>query len=209
MSTDGETWAVIVIPLENLRSDAIQRPDLPWPERREHLRLELSSVTANSVFEPLMDWLDGLSDADRAELLASEGLLTQAYQLMTPIQPGSTYDANAWFAFLAEHGPQWDGTEESWDGFREWFGFYAAEAGFREPCDLLMDYLASKAAAERIALFAEYGVTIQTPATGTLDPRAQRVMAALLARKPEYVDIPEARRIELVTAYLEREDNGQ
>jgi hypothetical protein len=168
----------------------------------------------DSAFAPLMNWLDGLSDTDRAQLLASDGLLTQAYEVMTPAEadePADTYDANAWFAFLAEHGTRWDGTEESWDAFREWFAFYAAEAGFREPCDLLMDYLASKSAAERIALFAEYGVAIQAPASavGTLDPRAQGVMDNLLARKPQYADIPEARRIELVTAYLEREDSGQ
>jgi hypothetical protein len=60
-------------------------------------------------------------------------------------------------------------------------------------------------------MFAEYGVTIQAPesAIGTLDPRARQVMDRLLAAKPHYADIPEARRIEMVNEFLAREETGQ
>jgi hypothetical protein len=37
-------------------------------------------------------------------------------------------DHEAWNSFLAQHGPRWDGTEESWQPFRDWFLYYADQS---------------------------------------------------------------------------------
>jgi hypothetical protein len=50
-------------------------------------------------------------------------------------------------------------------------------------------------------LFSEYGVTIAVPehlTAAALDPASQRLMANLLAENPEFAEIPEARRVELL-----------
>jgi len=211
MPAADDVWALVAVPLDNLRADAAERPDVPWPERREGLRQELSAIAAGPVVADLLGWLDELSDADRTNLLAGDDFSAYAYQVVThsageaPTDEG--YDENAWFAFLTENGGRWDGTAESWDAFREWFVYHATEAGFSAPATSLLDYLRPLAPADRIGMFAQYGVAIQPAATaGTLDPVAQQVMDRLLAAKPQYAEIPEARRVELVTAYLrERE----
>lgn len=228
MLAADEAWALVSGPLENLRADALERPDLPWPERRENLRTELSTATADPMVDHLVTWLDELPDSDRASLLAGDDLPTQAYQVLTDAaaqetaqeageQPAAAYDENAWFAYLAEHGARWDGTEESWQAFRDWFLYYAAEAGFGSPATLLLDYLQPMAAADRVTLLGQYGVAIEPPqpamttaaAEVAADPRVRAVMAELLAEQPQYADIPEARRLELVAELLKREESKQ
>jgi hypothetical protein len=73
---------------------------------------------------------------------------------------GAGYDEQAWQAYLAQNGPQWDGTEESWEQFRQWFAYYASEQGLGTPATAFLDYLTPQPAAERITTFAQYGVTI-------------------------------------------------
>ena len=218
MPAADEVWVLVAGPLESLRSEAVEHPGLPWPDRRENLHRELSSVVAGPVVNQLMYWLDELPEGDRADLLVGDDLASHAYQVVCEAVPDGPaevadagYDEQAWFAYLAENGPRWDGTDESWPGFREWFVHYAAEAGLHVPATLFLDHLEPMAAADRVTMFAEYGVTIQVPepAVAALDPLAQKVMDELLARKPQYADIPEARRVELVTALLAREESAQ
>lgn len=225
-----ETWALLAEPLENLRVDAVERPALSWAERRETLLRELSEVHAGPVAEQLVGWLDELPDADRTTLLSSDDLLPYAYQVVSgalaepsaaeqqdeqyveqPVeQQDEHYDEQAWFGYLAENGGRWDGTDESWAGFRDWFQYYATEAGVGTPATLLLDHLGRMPPAERVAAFAEYGVTIEPPEpVAAPDPRVQLVMDRLLARNPEYAEIPEAHRIEMVTAILERQESNQ
>jgi hypothetical protein len=218
MPAADEVWVLVAGPLESLRTEAIEHPDLPWPDRRENLYRELFSVVAEPMVNQLMYWLDELPEADRADLLVSDDLASHAYQVVceaVPDEPAEVgdagYDEQAWFAYLAENGPRWDGTDESWPGFREWFVHYATEAGLHTPAILFLDHLEPLAAADRVTMFAEYGVTIQAPepAVAALDPLSQKVMDELLARKPHYADIPEAHRVELVTALLAREESAQ
>jgi hypothetical protein len=72
----------------------------------------------------------------------------------------SRYDEQAWQVFLSENGTQWDGTEEGWDSFRQWFAYYAGEQGLSVPASALLDYLSAQPDAERIDTLGQYGVTI-------------------------------------------------
>lgn len=209
MNPGDEVWTQVVTPLENLRADAEQNPGTPWQTRRDTLYPELTSVVDGAVADRLVSWLDGLPEDERTALLVSDDLRTQAHQVVSSVLPAQTadtgaaveYDNDAWFAFLAENGVRWDGTEESWSGFRDWFLYYATEGGFAIPAGLLFDYLEPRSAAERVTLFSEYGVTIAVPehlTAAALDPASQRLMANLLAENPEFAEIPEARRVELL-----------
>jgi hypothetical protein len=219
MPTVDEAWALVASPLENLRVDAINQPDLPWTERRDRFHSELTALTTGPFVDQLVNWLNDMSETDRQALLPTEQLPTEAYQLLTRIvvdtgaaasDTATAYDETAWFAYLAENGARWDGTAESWDKFRDWFVYDATNAGFQAPATLLFDYLGKLATADRITMFAQYGVTIRPPAPAvSIDPRVKQIMDDLLTRKPAYADIPEARRIELVTAMIEREEAGQ
>lgn len=219
MPTVDEAWALVAGPLENLRSDAIDRPDLPWPERRESFHKELAALTTDPFMDELVDWLDDMSDSDRQALLIGDQLPIQVYQLLPTIvvdtgaaatNTAATEDETAWFAYLAENGVRWDGAEQSWDAFGDWFVYDATQAGFQAQASMLLDYLGNMATADRITMFAQYGVTIRQPQRATpMDRRVQEIMDNLLARTPAYADIPEARRIELVTAMIEREESGQ
>lgn len=210
MTAADEMWAHIAAPVDNLRADALERPDVPWSERRDGLHAELVTVIPEHVTDQLLAWLDDLPDEERAGLLASDDLAGYAYQVVTQVvgdEPAAAdhqeYDENAWFAYLAEHGTHWDGSAETWDAFREWFDYYAAEAGFGKPAGLLLEYLQTMTPEDRIVMLGQYGVPIRRAATPELDPRAWQIMNDLLARNPEFADIPEARRIELVTDIIQ------
>lgn len=75
---------------------------------------------------------------------------------------GAAYDPAAWDAFLAENGPAWDGTEEQWETFVNWFVYQAGEAGVAAPAREFIDYAAAQP--DKVAVFAAYGITIAAPA---------------------------------------------
>jgi hypothetical protein len=213
MPTVDEAWALVAGPLESLR------PELPWLERREVFHRALTALTADPFVDQFVNWLNDMSDTDRQILLVGEQLPTKIYQLPPKIvvDTGATttdiiaaYDETAWFAYFAENGVRWDGTENSWGPFRDGFVYDATQADFHTLATMLLDYLGSMATADRITMFAQYGVTIRQPQPATpIDPQVKQIIDDLLASRPAYADIPEARRIELVTAMIEREESGQ
>lgn len=73
-------------------------------------------------------------------------------------EDAAAYDQDAWFAFLAEEGPRWDGYMDSWPVFRDWFVYTAAERGFGQPARQLAEYVES--APSPWQAMAEYGVPI-------------------------------------------------
>jgi hypothetical protein len=72
----------------------------------------------------------------------------------------------AWQAMLARYSDQWDGAEENWDAFQQYVLYYAEEGGLAEPATL---FFARAANEDKIALFAEYGVTLEFD-TAAADP---------------------------------------
>lgn len=75
---------------------------------------------------------------------------------------GESGDLDAWYRYLAENGLRWDGAEASWQQFRDWFLYDAAEHGVGGDAQGFIA-LAERAADKR-AIFAEYGLTLPTAA---------------------------------------------
>jgi hypothetical protein len=65
-------------------------------------------------------------------------------------------DPAAWNAYLAANGPVWDGAEGAWQQFRDWFLYYAAEAGVKQSAQGFVDYV--EAQQDKVAAFAQYGI---------------------------------------------------
>jgi hypothetical protein len=94
-------------------------------------------------------------------------------------------DPAAWNAFLAENGPYWDGTEDNWPAFRDWFAYQAGQAGVPHSAGAFLDY--AESTGDKAAAFAEYGIPL--PAAGAQeaaeDPAAWN---AFLAENGRYWD---------------------
>jgi hypothetical protein len=106
--------------------------------------------------------------------------------------------AEVWQAYLAENGPAWDGAEESWQQFREWFAYYAAEQGVGASAE---GFLQLAEAGDKHLVFAQYGVAV--PVTvDTLralpDEVMQPAVDALLRNAPELAALGEQRLREIL-----------
>lgn len=229
MPTLDETWAWLYTPVQELKADTAENPDKSWEERRAFLleRLGLTDSTDHPLTNELFRLLDELPDDERGTMLAGEQLDTTAYELAQrhseePAADAAAetgFDEQAWYAFLASHASQWDGTAESWDQFADWLRYYANENGFGAPTGSLIDSLGGQAVADRIGVLAQYGVVIPTsaeqhaeapPEVPTADEFADTHMADLLAEDPQFADIPEERRRELIAQVLgESAKSGQ
>lgn len=159
MSTVDEAWAKIYLPLQNLKQNTV---DTAWDAYREQFLGELD--VGDPIVAELVHRLDEMPDDDRAELMAGDQLDTFAYQVIqesaVPETVAGGYDEMVWADFLATNGVAWDGSEESWPTFREWFVYHANEAGVSMPATELLDYLETQQAGERVRTFAGYGVVI-------------------------------------------------
>jgi hypothetical protein len=208
----AQLWSWIEEPLRQLTADHTSRPDVPWETERAQLveRLGLREATDHPLVDQLVRGLDEMSASDRNSTLSGDQLTTVAYAVaqqhaVEPAEPTPTtpaYDESAWSAYLATNGPYWDGTEESWQQFRDWFRYHAEEQGLGVPATGLLDFLAARSASDRIATFARYGVTIRPPARPVAPPAQvdQAVLDELLAEHPEFAAIPEARRLALIAS---------
>lgn len=70
-------------------------------------------------------------------------------------------DPDAWNAYLAANGPAWDGTEDTWTQFTDWFLYHGAEAGVGQSAQAFIDYVAAEP--DKLAAFAAYGVHLAGP----------------------------------------------
>lgn len=241
MPTVDDVLGWIRPPLEEMKQEYAADPGKPWEERREFFlrQLGLHDASQDPVVRELLEHLDQTPEDERNKLLGSDELDSMVYELArqhsavqetvhaeggheTAHQEPAAYDEQAWQAFLTQNGPQWDGTEASWDQFRQWFEYYAAEQNLGVPAAALLDYLAAHPAAERIAAFAQYGVTIQTPppqeatsgdraaeqggqesAVATAEEEASEAITGdALKANPEYLDMTEDQRMSRMSEVL-------
>jgi hypothetical protein len=173
--------------LDEMKQDYHADPGKPWEERRETFlqQLGLQDASQHPTVQQFMERLDETPEDERNKVLGGDKLDSMAIELAQQHADGqgesgqqaggqqesgqqaggqqAGYDEQAWQAFLAENGPRWDGTEGSWDQFRQWFAYYAGQQGLGTPATALLDYLATQPTAERITTFAQYGVTITAP----------------------------------------------
>jgi hypothetical protein len=161
MSNVEDRWQALYAPLQELKVES----DSPWELRQAEFldKLGLTEAEQDPVVEAFLSHLSDLTDDDRAALLRTEQadhLLYQLLQQAAPVPAAPTYDDRAWRSYLAKHGPYWDGTDAEWVPFRVWFAYEAQQLGLGGPALALLEYLEAQPAAERIATFAQYGVTI-------------------------------------------------
>ncbi len=83
----------------------------------------------------------------------------------TAVAESGGYDNSSWNAFLAENGPRWNGTDDAWAQFAEWFAYQADQQGLAEPADAFIAYAESQG--DKAGVFAQYG--IQVTAAGAND----------------------------------------
>lgn len=236
MPSVDEIWEWIYQPVQELKRDCSATPDTPWETRRETFlsELGLSAADQDPAIEELLRKLDEMPDADRKSVIGSDQLDNLAYEVAarhgvavgSQAQDGAheqgqqgggaeqSYDEDKWQAFLEQYGPHWDGTAGSWDQFKEWFLYYAREGGFEAPASSLLDYLTTQDVAGRIATLATYGVVIAPAAQAhqgddapVTESNLDGIMAEL-AEDPEWGDIPEERRRELIAEALREAQAG-
>jgi hypothetical protein len=233
-----EVWAWMSEPIQRLK----QLPDASWPEQREEFlsALGLPEPEAHPAVAVLVRQLDDLADDDRRQLIAGDQLDALAWDVVSresasagpgdeaavaatgeaPPAADAGYDEAGWAGFLADSLPHWDGTDDSWPAFREWFVAAAEYAGVAAPAGGLVAYLDAQTVPERIATFGQYGQMIQplagaddgqAPDPGaapTLSASAESALVEVQAEHPEFAELSEERMRELaaeVMAELEAE----
>jgi hypothetical protein len=236
MSALDELWEWIRSPLEELEKNFTEEPDKSWETRRgEFLKqLGVQEPGQHPVTEQMFKQLDEMSDDERKSQVSSKQFETTAYRFAqrhaasqeagqgttrAAAASGPGYDEQAWQNYLSTNATQWNGTEETWNQFTQWFLYYAEEHGVTTPATALIDYLNPLPANQRITELARYGVTItppQTPAapqtgqpgqqeaSAEADQNVANIMDDLLATNPEFAAIPEERRIEIMNEALSR-----
>jgi hypothetical protein len=162
MSNVEDRWQALYGPLQELKAES----DGPWEIRQAEFldKVGLTDAEQDPVVEAFLSHLSDLSSADRAALLRTEQpdhLLYQLLQQSAPVPAAPTYDDAAWLSYLSSHGPYWDGTEPEWVPFRVWFAYEAQQVGLGGPALALLEYLEAQPVEDRIATFAQYGVTIE------------------------------------------------
>jgi L-amino acid N-acyltransferase YncA len=152
-------------------------------------------------------------ESDRIGVLAGYGVV------ITPPEQTDEYDENVWHDYLATNAVRWDGTEESWAQFVEWFDYHADDRGVSAPATALTAHLADMVASDRVETLARYGVVIGAEGAATEDAATEdaatedaaaeddqfdidSVVDEVLADNPEFAEIPARRREELVAEVL-------
>lgn len=236
MSVLDELWNWIRGPIEELEKNFTEEPDKSWETRRGEFlqQLGMQEPGQHPVTEQMFRHLDEMNDDERKNHVSSKQFETVAYEFaqqhavtqetghgasQAAASSGPGYDEHAWQNYLNTSATQWNGTEETWNQFKQWFLYYAEEHGVTTPATQLIDYLNPLPANQRITELARYGVTITPPqapaapqtgqpgepdASAVADQNVASIMDELLATNPEFADIPEERRIEIMNEALSR-----
>jgi hypothetical protein len=211
-----ELWAWVYQPLQDLKQGCQHEPESPWSERVDVFlgQLGLHDPADHPVVQALLLQLGELSDdAERVEFVMTEQVDALIYQLAQELsgpEHGNTADAShdeaGWSAFLAQNGTLWNGGAESWEQFKEWFLYHATEHGLGAPAGAFVNYVDSVPNDERISVFGQYGIAVPraTPDGGDVipDEATMAAMAELVEEMPEFAEIPEERRRELLAEVL-------
>lgn len=178
-----------------------------WHDFQEHLRARVAEDGIPDVaVESFVAYLDTYA-SDPVQVLAElrevGDRLPVWHQELTEQQAApedpAEEPAEAWYAYLAENGPAWDGTEESWQPFREWFAYYATEQGVGVSAE---GFLRLAESGDKHAVFAQYGVAASVVTVDTLralpDDVMQPAVDAMLRNTPELAALGERRLREIV-----------
>lgn len=130
MSTVDEIWSRFYEPTQMLRQNALIES---WDVNCARVLDDLGG-DSDPVVAELVRKLDELTAEQRADLLGGDDIDSLVYTAPQGAvggadQPDAEEDDGVWAGFLAANGPAWDGSEKSLPAFREWFAYYAADAG--------------------------------------------------------------------------------
>jgi hypothetical protein len=172
MATHDQLWAWIYEPVQELKVRHRDDPDLGWDDLKSHAldKAGLRDPADHPLVEDLCRQLDEMPEDDRQRLLEDDGLDALVYELAgrhaeeAPVEPEPSFDPEQWYAYLAKSGPRWDGTEEAWAQFRDWFRYDAYQGGFGVPADA---FLAEAEQEGKHEVFARYQVAVAATADGT------------------------------------------
>ena len=126
--------------------------DATWPRFRRSFLEAADAAGLTAVAIGFLDYAEG--EPDRVAFFAQYGVTIGA---TAEDEPAET-DTDAWNAFLAEYGPGWNGDEENWAAFRDWFLFYADERGVGPVAIAFLDY--AEGEPDKVAFFAQYGIDV-------------------------------------------------
>lgn len=134
---------------------------------------------AASVSDPLSEVAQiATLGGDSAAALYEEAVgAEQAAGGYEPAADTQVYDEAVWNEYLAQNGPMWNGSEEAWPAFVEWFNYNAAEVGQSEAAAGFISYV--EQSPDKAAAFAQYGITIAAPADTSAAPTADDSMPAV------------------------------
>lgn len=174
-----------------------------WPDFPGHLRTRAAADgIPDDAVEVFVAYLDTYAP-DPVQVLASlrevgDQLPAWHRELTAGQAEPAEEPVEVWHAYLAENGPAWDGTEESWQQFREWFAYHAAEQGVGASAE---GFLRLAEAGDKRAVFAQYGVPL--PVTVEVlralpDDVMQPALDALLRSSPELAALGEQRLREIL-----------
>ena len=172
-----DLWASAQPAFADLRERFARDPEASWQSLRAGLATQLENLNSE-VRDDLLLWLDNLPADERTALLGSDALDAAAYETLTHLTGEEAHDEASWQAFLTTNGARWDGTEASWQVFREWFAYEAAQNSLDAPANELLTHLDSLATAERVTAFAQYGVTIGSAEFAWVGPAEREALRA-------------------------------
>jgi hypothetical protein len=172
MADAGDQWAVVYQPLQEMKSEG------PWETRRAEFVGKLPDEHDPAIVAFLAH-LDELTDEQRADLLRTEEADTVMYGYLEEYSDSSSESGEysedeegeeteegetpahdgTWAGFLEVNVPYWDGEEDTWDTFREWFVYHADAAGFGDESAALFAELDTQDIDSRIATFGRNGGT--------------------------------------------------
>lgn len=92
------------------------------------------------------------------------------------VAEASAENAGDWDAYLAQCGSEWDGTEDSWPAFREWFAYHGETAGVATFAQAFLVY--AEESGDKAAVFAEYGIAVPAAAAEDQEGAPEDVFAA-------------------------------
>ena len=184
-SPDNSDWTDLVDRLTRVADDAGVRAEetegLMDALVDEHDPAELQAAIAAIVWP---ETTAAAEEPDAADAdMPQEGQAAPAEDPEALAAAMAQEDPNAWNTYLLTNGPAWDGTDESWPAFVEWFNYYANEQGVGASARSFCDYAAAKGARE---VCAQYGVALNVPADAAESaPEAMTVEDAVAEYGPE------------------------
>lgn len=177
----AERWFELIAEVVQTSVENAAGADLDWHTVRATLVEAADASGFADAAEQFVTQLE--SDGEPLQVVAlmaerrTELAGAYASALEAAAADSASEDPAVWNEFLATNGPRWDGTEESWPAFREWFLYYAGEQGVGSTARMFCDYAED---GDKLQVFTQYGVVVEAP-TVPDDPELAQAVAEVVS----------------------------